>query len=128
MHYLYATCSSGMLGYVITNRKRVTLRNTRINAGVLDGALSFKLRLRGMAFTCISQVSFPHPPSRSLSLSLSLSPSFPPSLPPSLSLSSHPPSLLSVNHFMSCKDVYSLTYTLYKYISLCHWYSTTSSS
>ena len=53
MHCLYATCSSGMLGYVITNRKSVTLPNTRINAGVLNGPLSLKLRLRGMAFACI---------------------------------------------------------------------------
>ena len=52
---LYATCSSGMLGYVITNRKSVTLRKTRINAGVLN---AFQLRLCGMVSACFIQVIY----------------------------------------------------------------------
>ena len=121
MHCLYATCSSGMLGYVIMNRKSVTLRNTWINAGVLDSALSLKLCLPwnrlGLLYPNLSLSLSPSPPQ-----SLSFPPSLPqslslpwPSLPLSLSLSLSlslllPLSLLSVNHFMQCKDVCSLTY------------------
>ena len=48
---LYATCSTVMLGYVITNRKRGTFRNTRYNAGVFSLALFLlnKLSLHRMA-------------------------------------------------------------------------------
>ena len=43
----YATCSTVMLGYVTTNRKSVTFRNTRSNAGVFS--LLNKLSLHRMA-------------------------------------------------------------------------------
>ena len=139
VHCLYATCSSGMLGYGIMNRKSVTLRNTRINAGVLDGALCafaespWPALSKSLSLSLPPSVSFP--PSPPPSLSLSLFPSLPPSLPLSLSLSLSlslplPPSLplplslflLSVNHFMQCKDVCSLTYINIYHFAWCQSY------
>ena len=95
VHCLYATCSSGMLGYVITNRKTETLRNAD-KCGGAEWRSLFQVAPSRNGLCRIIQVSLPHPLSFFPSPpSLSLSPSLPLSLPPSLSLSfslSLPPS------------------------------------
>ena len=84
MHCLYAACSSGMLGYVITNHKSVTLRNTRINAGSA-GRRSVVASRNGLGLS--KSLSLSLLPPQFLSLPLSLPPFPPPlSLSPSLPL------------------------------------------